>query len=124
MRFDEHQSEAEEFDALEEGKRPLRRATRTYALSTPTFWKQLISEYDSPVGKSTVVMEPEDLVEVPPDRFRYPEPNRSNVMLMPEGTKSKQLTERSKWIAQACLDNKYRFSPRLHIDIWGNERGK
>ena len=87
----------------------------------PEILKQLINEYEHQL--KFVVMEPEDLLEVRQivsDIGAKP----SNVMLMPEGTKSKQLAERSKWIAQACLDYKYLFCPRLHIDIWGNERGK
>ena len=87
----------------------------------PEILKRLINEYEHQL--KFVVMEPEDLVEV---RQIVSDigAKSSNVMLMPEGIKSKQLAERSKWIAQACLDYKYHFSPRLHIDIWGNERGK
>jgi 7-carboxy-7-deazaguanine synthase len=87
----------------------------------PDVLKKLISEYEHQL--KFVVMEPQDLIEVRQivsDIGAHP----SNVLLMPEGVKTKQIAERSKWIAQACLDYKYRFSPRLHIDIWGNERGK
>ena len=83
--------------------------------------QKLISEYEHQL--KFVVMDPEDLIEVRQivsDIGAHP----SNVLLMPEGTKTKAIAERTKWIAQACLDYKYRFSPRLHIDIWGNERGK
>lgn len=87
----------------------------------PEVLKKLIGQYEHQL--KFVMMEPEDLIEVRQivnDIGAKP----ANVVLMPEGIKSKQLMERSKWIAQACLDYKYRFSPRLHIDIWGNERGK
>ena len=87
----------------------------------PEVLKQLIAQFEHQL--KFVVMEPGDLTEV---RQIVDEigAKPSNVMLMPEGTKSKQLAERSQWIAQACLDYKYHYSPRLHIDIWGNERGK
>lgn len=87
----------------------------------PEVLKKLIGKYDHQL--KFVVMEPEDLVEVRQivsDIGAKP----ANVMLMAEGVKSRTLVERSKWIAQACLDYKFRYSPRLHVDIWGNERGK
>ena len=87
----------------------------------PEVLRKLIGQYEHQL--KFVVMEPEDLIEI---RQIVDEigAKPSNVMLMPEGTKSKQLADRAKWIAQACLDYKYHYSPRLHIDIWGNERGK
>ena len=87
----------------------------------PEVLRKLIGQYEHQL--KFVVMGPEDLIEI---RQIVDEigAKPSNVMLMPEGTKSKQLADRAKWIAQACLDYKYHYSPRLHIDIWGNERGK
>ena len=87
----------------------------------PEVLRKLIGQYEHQL--KFVVMEPEDLVEI---RQIVNEigAKPANVMLMPEGTKAKELVARSKWIAQACLDYKYHYSPRLQIDIWGNERGK
>ena len=45
------------------------------------------------------------------------------VVLMPEGTDSETLRERSCWIVELCKQEGWRFSPRLHVDIWGNRRG-
>lgn len=45
------------------------------------------------------------------------------VILMPEGITSEALRERSLWIAEACKEEGYRFSPRLHVDLYGNRRG-
>ena len=46
-----------------------------------------------------------------------------NVILMPEGTGRERLSERSVWLAEICKQEGYRFSPRLHVDLWGNRRG-
>ncbi len=45
------------------------------------------------------------------------------VVLMPEGTRQDVLRERSLWLTEICKSEGYRFSPRLHIDIWGDKRG-
>ena len=46
-----------------------------------------------------------------------------NIYLMPQGIDAKLLQEKAKWITQICIEEGFRFSPRLHIDIWGNVRG-
>ncbi len=43
---------------------------------------------------------------------------------MPEGTTVEAIRERTPWIIDLCKRERFRFSPRLHIDIWGNERGR
>jgi organic radical activating enzyme len=45
------------------------------------------------------------------------------VYLMPEGVEKKILRERGKWLEQICLDIGVRFTPRMHIMLWGNKRG-
>jgi 7-carboxy-7-deazaguanine synthase len=47
-----------------------------------------------------------------------------NVVLMPEGTDPNVLRERGRWIVEICKEKGYRFSPRLHVDLWGTARGK
>jgi 7-carboxy-7-deazaguanine synthase len=27
------------------------------------------------------------------------------------------------WLAEICKQEGFRFSPRLHVDLWGNRRG-
>lgn len=46
-----------------------------------------------------------------------------HVMLMPEGTRSDILQDRSRWLVEVCKNYRYRFCPRLHIAIWGDQRG-
>jgi 7-carboxy-7-deazaguanine synthase len=49
---------------------------------------------------------------------------RDRVVLMPEGTNAATLRERSLWLVEICKAEGFRYSPRLHIDLWGNQRGK
>ena len=45
------------------------------------------------------------------------------VILMPEGVSGEVLNERGVWVAELCKEHGYRFSPRLHVHLWGNRRG-
>jgi 7-carboxy-7-deazaguanine synthase len=47
----------------------------------------------------------------------------ARVILMPEGTDPGRLRERSLWLAEICKEEGFRFSPRLHVDLYGNRRG-
>ena len=49
--------------------------------------------------------------------------DRERVILMPEGTDREQLRERSVWLAEIAKDEGVRFSPRLHVELYGNRRG-
>ena len=45
-----------------------------------------------------------------------------NIILMPEGiTIESQL--KNKWLHDVCLEHGFRYTPRLHILLFGNERG-
>lgn len=48
---------------------------------------------------------------------------KNRVVLMPEGLDSTALRERALWIVEACKAEGWRFSPRLHVDLWGSKRG-
>ena len=45
------------------------------------------------------------------------------VLLMPEGTDAVTLKSRQDFVVDACLKRGYRYTPRLHIDLFGNVRG-
>jgi 7-carboxy-7-deazaguanine synthase len=49
--------------------------------------------------------------------------DRSRVMLMAEGTNVETIYERAAWIVEICKRERFRYSPRLHIDLWGDKRG-
>ena len=46
-----------------------------------------------------------------------------SVFLMPEGATLEQQTLTAKGVAEACMKTGYKFSPRLHIDLFGNAWG-
>jgi 7-carboxy-7-deazaguanine synthase len=86
----------------------------------PEVLRELIRRYDYQL--KFVVKEREDLEEVR-NIVSEVEAESGKVMLMPEGTRPRELQERSQWLVDACKQNRYRFSPRLHVHIWGNKRG-
>jgi 7-carboxy-7-deazaguanine synthase len=47
----------------------------------------------------------------------------SRIMLMPEGVTREIVAARGIWLAELCKQHGYRYSPRLHIDLWGDKRG-
>jgi len=49
--------------------------------------------------------------------------DRSRVMLMAEGTNVETIYERAQWLVEVCKRERFRYSPRLHIDLWGDKRG-
>jgi 7-carboxy-7-deazaguanine synthase len=86
----------------------------------PAVLAQLMVRYEYQL--KFVVEKPADLEEIhalmetldaPPER----------VILMPEGIDPARLAERAQWLAEICKEEGFRFSPRLHIDLWGSRRG-
>ncbi len=45
------------------------------------------------------------------------------VWLMPEGTSARTLAQRRKWLVEICKDQGFRYSDRLHVQIWGEKKG-
>jgi len=69
-----------------------------------------------------VVASDEDITEVAELQALYRiAPER--LFVMPEGTDSETLRQRSKWLAGAALTHGWRFSDRLHIHLYGDTRG-
>jgi 7-carboxy-7-deazaguanine synthase len=86
----------------------------------PAVLAELMGRYDYQL--KFVMEKPEDLEEVQALlALLGAEPGR--VILMPEGTSRERLLERAVWLADVCKDEGYRFSPRLHVDLYGNRRG-
>jgi 7-carboxy-7-deazaguanine synthase len=69
-----------------------------------------------------VVSEPGEIGEVLQlaERFALP---RERVLLQPEGLRAEELAARTPWLVELCKAHGFRFSPRLHILIWGARRG-
>jgi 7-cyano-7-deazaguanosine (preQ0) biosynthesis protein QueE len=49
---------------------------------------------------------------------------KEKVYLMPEGTDEKTIKERSLWLIDESKKRNYNFTTRLHILMFGNQRGK
>ena len=86
----------------------------------PEVLLELMARY--PYQLKFVIEEPGDLDEVRALIGRL-EADRSRVILMPEGTDRDLVRERAVWLAEICKQEGFRFSPRLHVDLWGNRRG-
>ncbi len=52
-------------------------------------------------------------IEIPPEK----------VLLMPEGITQEALNARQMLLVDICKREGWRYSPRLHIDLFGNKRG-
>lgn len=86
----------------------------------PGVLRRLMSDY--PHQLKFVVSHPNDLHEIAALRDELPA-GREQIVLMPEGTSREVLRERSLWLAEICKREGYRFSPRLHVELWGDRRG-
>ena len=86
----------------------------------PDILRQLMSAHDYQL--KFVVAQPGDLREIQQmlDRLGA---DRGKVILMPEGVDVSVLRERGLWLAEVAKREGFRFSPRLHVDLWGNRRG-
>jgi 7-carboxy-7-deazaguanine synthase len=56
------------------------------------------------------------------DRLRGVDP--AKVLLMPQGTSPEELARRGTWLVEVCKQHGFRYCPRLHIELYGNQRGK
>jgi len=70
-----------------------------------------------------VVCGPEDLDEVEGLAAEHGIP-RESVVLMPEGATPTALEQGAKWLQDECGRRGFRLSPRLHIMLWGDRRGR
>jgi 7-carboxy-7-deazaguanine synthase len=48
---------------------------------------------------------------------------RHRVLLMPEGTTIEAIRARAGWLGELCKARGYRYAHRLHIELYGNQRG-
>lgn len=69
-----------------------------------------------------VLSEKEDLAEVL-DLIRTYDIAPQKIWLMPEGTSAGTLAKRRKWLVEICKAHGFRYSDRLHVQIWGSKKG-
>ena len=86
----------------------------------PDILRRLMNDY--PYQLKFVITQPEDMAEIEAMRNDLHAP-ASTIVLMPEGTKPELVRDRGLWLAEICKSTGYRYSPRLHIDLWGDKRG-
>ena len=87
----------------------------------PDVLAELMARYEYQL--KFVIAQPDDLDEVRALVSVAPGATAERVILMPEGTDRERLRERGQWMAEVCKDEGFRFSPRLHVDLWGDRRG-
>lgn len=49
--------------------------------------------------------------------------NQGDVMLMPLGATKEQIEKSNPIVLKLCLENGWKFSPRIHIDLFGSKMG-
>jgi 7-carboxy-7-deazaguanine synthase len=86
----------------------------------PDILQRLTSAYEYQL--KFVVASPQDLPEIQ-SLLEQIGAERGKVILMPEGTEAPLLRERALWLVEICKREGFRYSPRLHIDLYGNRRG-
>lgn len=70
-----------------------------------------------------VVMEARDVEEVA-DCVRLHSLPADRIWLMPEGSSSETIRGRQRWLADVCAARGFQLGDRLHIHLYGDERGK
>ena len=70
-----------------------------------------------------VIAEAEEIAEVQQLEQAY-ELARQRIYLMPESTTTSELRARSLWLTELCKQHGYRFSDRLHVHLYGSQRGR
>jgi 7-carboxy-7-deazaguanine synthase len=69
-----------------------------------------------------VISKPDDIQEIE-DFVENHSLSKDRVFLMPEAVDREKLAQMSGWVVKLCKDMGFRFSPRLHIWLYGNQRG-
>lgn len=69
-----------------------------------------------------VVAEKKDLAEVLELKKNY-HIDPEKIWLMPEGSSRQTLTKRRQWLVEVCKNEGFRYSDRLHVQIWGSKKG-
>jgi len=70
-----------------------------------------------------VVDRKDDISEIQSIVGRLKNVDPARVLIMAQGTTKSQLREKTAWIVKQCLHYGYGFTPRLHIELFGNRRG-
>jgi 7-carboxy-7-deazaguanine synthase len=88
----------------------------------PEVIRRLVAQYDCQL--KFVINQPEDCREVMTYLEQYPEIQRRQVLLMPEGVEAETLAEKAKWLEPFCVEHGFSFCPRRQIEWFGSQRGR
>lgn len=70
-----------------------------------------------------VVDKAEDFEEIGGILCRLANVDRRRVLIMAQATTRRELSAKAPWIVERCLAYDYCYTPRLHIELFGNRRG-
>jgi 7-carboxy-7-deazaguanine synthase len=70
-----------------------------------------------------VADQPGDLAEIQEMLGNLSNVDPARVLLMAQGTTRKELNDKAAWLTELCQRHGYGFTPRLHIELFGNRRG-
>jgi 7-carboxy-7-deazaguanine synthase len=87
---------------------------------------RLVDAYESQL--KFVVTGPDDMAEITDlvERVRNATSTTvpdSDVLLMPEGVTREELEETRTTVAELAMEYGYRYTPRLHVDLWNDAPG-
>ena len=71
-----------------------------------------------------VIDQPQDVDEVRAWLSNFSQIDPGIVWLMPQARTREELAERSVWLQKITTEHSFRFSSRLHIELFDNARGK
>lgn len=70
-----------------------------------------------------VVAEEKDFKEIHGVLKKLKNVDRARVLVMAQAKSKRELREKAPWIVQICKEHGFGYSPRLHIELFGNRRG-
>lgn len=88
----------------------------------PDVLRQLIATYDYQL--KFVVDMPDDLNEIAECLGQLGQVDPYKIFLMPQAKQLEEYLEKSRWLADYCLQTGFAFSPRLQVMLWPGQKGK
>ncbi|MEO1995411.1 MAG: 7-carboxy-7-deazaguanine synthase QueE [Planctomycetaceae bacterium] len=88
----------------------------------PRVVRQLMESY--PYQLKFVIDEQDDVDDVERYLAELQPLDSERVWLMPQARQTDELADKSGWVRQLAVQRGFRFSPRLHVERFGNARGK
>jgi len=90
--------------------------------SQPQVIQRMLRDYDCQF--KFVIDRPSDIEEVEAYLSQFPELKSGDVWLMPQGVTAEELAEKTPWIEAQAKRRGFHLCQRLHIEMFGNVRGK